>query len=263
MNVKVSYFQIAGFIIKFVFYPCPPSLYTHENTQIFLEEAFQDFLIEEIKNKSIKADYTIEFHHQKMFNILFKDKKQYLLISTNTNRKLKTFYDLSFSQITYLLTKAVNELLVLDGFIIHSSAICKNNLAYLFLGQSGAGKSTIISLLKKKYTPLADDSVIIRKKQNKFFLYQIPVKEKPDFIYKSKNKYAIKKIYFLKKSKELKVEKIKNKEKILTKITRQFWIERPNKNQVKLMLDFIEKNDFYFLYFPKNESLVNNLFTKE
>ena len=263
MNIKVSYFQIAGFIIKFVFYPCSSFLNTQDNTQIFIEEAFQEFLLEEINKKYFKADYTIEFHHREMFNMLFKDKGQYLLISEGNKRKVKTFYDISFAQLTNLLTRVVNELLALDGFIIHSSAICKNNLAYLFLGQSGAGKSTIISLLKKKYTPLADDSVIIRKKQNKFFLYQIPVKEKPDFIYKSKNKYAIKKIYFLKKSKELKVEKIKNKEKILTKIMRQFWIEKPNKNQVKLMLDFIAKNDFYFLYFPKNETLVNNLFTKE
>lgn len=255
---------MAGFIIKFVFYPSIFQSNINENTQILIEEElFKEFLIDKINKKNIKEDYTIEFYSRKKFNIFLREKEHYLLISTGNKRKIKTFYDISIDQLVYLVKRVINELLASNGFIIHASAIGKNNSAYLFLGQSGAGKSTIVNLLKKNFTPLADDSVIIKKEQNKFFLYQIPVKEKPDWINKSKKKYFIKKIYFLKKSAKVKVERIKDREKNLAKIMRQFWIEKPNKNQIKLILDFIAKNDFYLLHFPKNEALVNNFFIRE
>jgi hypothetical protein len=61
-----------------------------------------------------------------------------------------------------------------DGFVLHASAIVRNGKAYLFLGRSGAGKSTAVRLLKQENPSIdiiADNNVFIRKQKDTFLIF--------------------------------------------------------------------------------------------
>jgi len=63
-----------------------------------------------------------------------------------------------------------------NGMILHSSCVTKQNNAYLFLGKSGAGKSTIAELAGEygSYKIIADDLILIRNINNDFYAFSIP-----------------------------------------------------------------------------------------
>ncbi|MEO0185730.1 MAG: hypothetical protein ABIL20_08045, partial [candidate division WOR-3 bacterium] len=61
------------------------------------------------------------------------------------------------------------------------------------------GKSTAMTLLSKKFLPVASDTVIIKKEKKEFYVYQTPFLEKDDWVKKDKKKYPLGKIFFLKK----------------------------------------------------------------
>ncbi len=50
-----------------------------------------------------------------------------------------------------------------DAFIIHAGGVDYSGNGLLFVGHSGAGKSTSVSMMKDKSTILCDDRIIIRK----------------------------------------------------------------------------------------------------
>lgn len=89
----------------------------------------------------------------------------------------------SFSQ-PYLETLALNRLLAerflrnYNAMLFHCSAIKYKNGAYLFTAPSGTGKSTHVSywkrLLGEKAVIINDDKPIIRKIDNKFYVYGSP-----------------------------------------------------------------------------------------
>ena len=83
---------------------------------------------------------------------------------------LTSYYHISISQFQFILRNVIQILLTENnGFILHASACVIDGKASLFTGFSGAGKSTVIKLLKTKYPALADDTVIIQKKGETFF----------------------------------------------------------------------------------------------
>ncbi len=60
-----------------------------------------------------------------------------------------------------------------DAVVLHSAAILKGNEVYIFLGHSGAGKSTV-SALSSDCTVLSDDMAIIKRKNGKYKAYTAP-----------------------------------------------------------------------------------------
>lgn len=57
------------------------------------------------------------------------------------------------------------------GIIVHSLGLVIDSKGYLFVGHSGAGKSTMANLMKKKAVILCDDRNIIRKTADRHILY--------------------------------------------------------------------------------------------
>ncbi|MFA5467236.1 MAG: hypothetical protein WC251_05225 [Candidatus Izemoplasmatales bacterium] len=87
--------------------------------------------------------------------------------------------ELSFSECEYLLFGAYfyNTLLDHDGIMMHASAICLDNHAYLFSGPSGVGKSTHASLWMQIFPRamiINDDKPAIRLADGKCFAYGTP-----------------------------------------------------------------------------------------
>ncbi|MDA3788134.1 MAG: hypothetical protein PF503_06530 [Desulfobacula sp.] len=58
-----------------------------------------------------------------------------------------------------------------QGCIMHSMGLIHKNKGYLFIGHSGAGKSTMAKIMEKKSVILCDDRNIIRKTQTEYSLF--------------------------------------------------------------------------------------------
>lgn len=61
-----------------------------------------------------------------------------------------------------------------DGFVLHSSAIFRDNQAYLFSGPSGAGKSTVIKLTPHPILYSDEMSFLRRGPDGVFYLHHCP-----------------------------------------------------------------------------------------
>jgi hypothetical protein len=91
-------------------------------------------------------------------------------------------------------------LIHVNGLLLHGAAVQKNHQTVLFLGLSGAGKSTITRLCDPEIC-FADDGVVIKYEKNRFYTYRSPFSQTKE---KNKNpdvtKGKIKKIFLLEKS---------------------------------------------------------------
>lgn len=250
------YFQIAGFLIKIIFQKTESSF--HQKTFKKAVTIHFNGFITQINNQ--QPDYCISFIEQNYFEILRKgDKKKHLvnLIDYNSKKSLTSYYHISIAQFEFILRTIIQNLLFQNsGFILHASACLINGEANIFTGFSGIGKSTIIRLLKNNYQILADDSIIIRKIKNTFYLYQTPITDKEWWIKKGSSKYALGKVFFLHQAKIFGIEKQQNKDRILKKILSQFWTaDNINaKRQIPYILEFISHfHHFYQLSFRKEK----------
>jgi len=102
-------------------------------------------------------------------------------------------------------------LFLFDTMLIHSSSIRLRNKTYIFIGERGAGKSTIcLKLAKEGAEIIAEDHTLIRRSKNQFFamgyedLSRI-AKKSEKYIFNAPIKYKIRRIGgFLKKEFPLK-----------------------------------------------------------
>lgn len=212
-----------------------------------------------IIDKPEKIDFTINFVEKGYLEVLYKKKEKKLYMGffeEKNNKEINTFYQISIFQFQVILRHTINKLLAGNGFILHSSASNINGRAFLFTGNNGAGKSTIMKLLKSKYPALADDTVIIKKDNNKYFIYQTPMIEKEWWVKKNNRKLLLEKIYFLKKEKFFKEEIINDKNLLFEKIIKQFWTEDDEyvSEKTKLIYKFTHDFDnFYYFSLTKNK----------
>ncbi len=63
-----------------------------------------------------------------------------------------------------------------DGLLVHCATLRRNGLVYLFVGQSGSGKSTVVALsaAAKRATALGDDLILLRKHAGGWQAYGTP-----------------------------------------------------------------------------------------
>ncbi|MCM8788059.1 MAG: hypothetical protein NC935_08440 [Candidatus Omnitrophica bacterium] len=220
-----------------------------------------------ITDKTKLVNYTIKIIEKKLFEVLLKEKKRFINIYEKKGGKLIiSFYQISLIQFQLILRDIIGELLAQQGgFILHASSIADRNKALIFTGKNSSGKSTMIKLLHPQYKALADDTVIIRKQANQYFFYQTPFIEKEDWIEKASGKYLLKKVFFLRKAKFFKLEKIVDKDYILNRLLKQFWtIDQYGKKQLHYLTQFVAKfNNFYFFYFNKDKEKLIKLLSSE
>lgn len=146
------------------------------------------------------------------------------------------------------------------GIIVHASGMEINGEGVLFMGKSGAGKSTItnIFLTDGNNKVLNDDRIIIRNINNQFLIYGTPwhgdIKEC------SGQKTPLKKIYFIKHGKENRVRELTSIEKVSRLIVFGFttlW----DKEGMRFSLDFCSKISeavpMYELEFLPDESVIS------
>lgn len=257
INKKIN-LLISGFNFEIVLHtPSDKQLYNNFLKNFNYE--YKNFIKDNLKEK---ADITIEIIDGH-FNVLSKklDQKIYKFIyfyKILSSKKILTFYYISIYQFKEIILNLLQKLTINDGFILHASGNLLEQKVILFTGNSGAGKSTAMKLLRNKFTPLYDDSVIVRYVRNTFWAYQIPIDEKYSFIKKNLDCYEIKYFFFIKKGKKCSIQKIEDKNKIINLFSAQFWSDKKYiSKKLEMLIKFVYKNDFFYYFtFPKNKKMM-------
>src|SRR3989338_4469919 len=187
-TVKTINLKIANFPIKLVFHPTDwPANRDHLIQEVlFMLSGFV------VKISPEKTGIKIHFIDRLELNILRNKAGNKHFINFYEYRGKKSyisFYHISIIQLNIIIRTILQNFLAdNNGLIIHGSAVFNGSQAYIFLGRSGAGKSTIMNLLADKYKPLADDTIIIKKENKRYYLYQTPMMDKQAWVKKTSKK---------------------------------------------------------------------------
>lgn len=250
------YINIANFKIKI-------ALTNKENkkTKIEMIDNFKNdltlylkpFIITKPSRYDFKIDVSPEYKLHEILKI-DSNKAYVLAFRTSSTSKITTFYQLGIYEFEYILQGVISHLLnKKNGLSIHGSAVLRGGKADLFVGQSGAGKSTISNILAKNYPKLSDDASYVNWNGKDFYFHNGPEvgkkwNLKPD-------RYLLGNIYFLKKSKTFKIRKIDKNLAFQLLLSSAI---STSKTAVKKQMDFIAKfNNMYYLYFPNDKSILN------
>lgn len=177
----------------------PPMVFYYP-WQLILKRKYAPFLKEKIKPKikiyfksSGRFDFSDKIFksNQPFGQAVFHLGKKEAEISPFLNFP---FFDFFFRYIFGLSLPSFN------GFMFHASSLGKDGKAYIFAGDPGSGKSTIVKL-SRNYQPLADDSTIVRRLGKKFFVFSSPFYEK-EKIKKENLVFPLWGVYFLVKGQE-------------------------------------------------------------
>lgn len=147
--------------------------------------------------------------------------------------------------------------------LMHASAICHDNKGYLFLGDSGAGKSTIAEILEQHFGQkriFSDDRVVIRKKEGKWWVFGTPwngtfPRSRPDGV-------EIGGMYFLEKSDANHAKRPSSLLPRLLPVTfGTWWLPQKMDSYFQFLTEICEQNQFPLedLSFKKDSSAANYL----
>jgi len=208
--LKEFHLGIAGFRIVFNF-RLENKSYSQAISSIM--RYFMPFVIEK---KVDTINYTVEFISRDIHraadntqSIIIKNDTYIKLCSSDVSKKVLTvLFPVGIYGIELVLRMIFFELLPrTHSFCIHASAVISpSGGAYLFLGNSGAGKSTIIHMIGKSFKPLFDDIGFIKKRGSEYYLYVSPYKEKNTYE-KTPKSFLIEKIFFPVKSKHFLIQR--------------------------------------------------------
>jgi len=259
------YFNFLGYIFKISIKAGREFAMARDKFRAEVSNAFIQALVKDGKPK--KVDFYLDVYAPTIIEIISEknDRRVYQNIFTiNSDNRVSCTLQISIYQFRTILW--INFLKILsrnNGFLLHSSAVSVDGNAFIFLGDSGAGKSTTANLLKKFYPTLADDNCVIKKENNKFHLYSTPFPEKISWVRRDATSYDIGKVFFLKKADYFKTEKITNKDIVLKKFVKQGMTGEDVALIMPFILDFISNfDDFYYLYFEKDGDKLKDLLQK-
>ncbi|OIO14401.1 hypothetical protein COV53_06020 [Candidatus Gottesmanbacteria bacterium CG11_big_fil_rev_8_21_14_0_20_37_11] len=259
-NLNIIYLQIAGLNIKIYFTPPrkkTDDYFSYNKLRSTIIQYFGGFVL---TKKPSTINYYIELAKRNLVvsRQIRENKISYSLdFYVEEPNKIVSYQYISLSQLLLLLKQVVNKFTVSYSlFLLHASASGYKGSSLIFTGKPNAGKSTMMSLIKDKYHPLADDSVIIKKNSNSYFMYQTPFIEKNDWVKKTSKVFRIYKIFFLRKSTRYKSTKIIDKSLILRMLMPQLIVTRNNyKISIRRLTEFVRNfDDFYYLYFAKDKN---------
>lgn len=263
-NLEPLYLNISGFNIGLKFKTGDSFSHLEKAFKQQIMHFYQGFLLLEVPEL---IHYQITFFPKNSFETLtnLKLKKHFInFYEEKSNRKINSFFHISILQLQLVLRKAVQSLLTKNkGFIIHASASNIKGEAVIFVGSSGAGKSTAMNMLNPIYPALGDDSAIIKKEGSEYLFYQTHLIEKNSWVKKNYQPFKLTKVFFPKKAQGYRAEKITNKELISKQLLPQLLTEDDSSsNQVQNVLKFADSfHNFYRLHFSLKSTaeLVNTI----
>lgn len=164
------------------------------------------------------------------------------------------------------LSYPLDEVLIINllakgrGLIVHACGVHDGNKGSLFIGTSGAGKSTIANLWKSKKDAviLSDDRIIIRKMDGRFWIYGTPWHGDAGVC--SPERARLERIFFLSHAGENRVEKIEGIDaasKLLVRSFPTFWDKKGMEFTLRFMGELTEEIQCYDLGFLPDESVID------
>ncbi|NMB83900.1 hypothetical protein GYA28_01275 [Candidatus Roizmanbacteria bacterium] len=254
-----EFIRIAGFNIQLIFCRTNFSFFKRRVRQE-INEYVKGFIS---LKKPKKIHYRVKFVENKKTTIFDKSGQVFIHFYGKKENSLTTHYYINDFLFNFILRNILYILLKNEGIILHCSAVKIKKSAVLFLGNSSAGKSTIVSLLKGKYPPLADDLGILKREDGKYYFYQTPFLEKNMNFEKNSEKTIVKEVYFIKKAESIRARRITGRDQILEKLLPQVLFENKSNHlpSLKFLMDFGSSfPDFFTLNFPKNTEALTEFF---
>jgi hypothetical protein len=146
------------------------------------------------------------------------------------------------------------------GVLIHSCGIDNNGAGVLFIGSSGAGKSTIASLVtnRKGIKVLSDDRLIIRKLNGHFWMYGTPWHG--DVKICSPDRAPLERILFLRHAENNSIKKISPSEAMSRLIVCSFptlWDKKGMEFTLEFCAELAQRIPCYELGFVPDESILD------
>ncbi len=260
-QIKQQVFSLANFNISIHFEPFINKLYP----KVLLKELILYSMSNFQTADATYIDAKIQVKDTEYISIA-SSKKQDLYVSIGHFKKNETvtYYHDSFNHFYMVLNEVLSKLLAQhNGFILHASSVSIGDNGIVFLGPSGRGKSTIMNMLKDEMKSLGDDSVIIRKCENDYYLYQTPFIEKEGWIEKNSDKHFVKKIYFIKQGDTIHSEILTKNEttKRMLQLAPDFMKRHPK--MIESLLQFIQESPltlFEELTVPLDKEKVTSYF---
>jgi hypothetical protein len=149
----------------------------------------------------------------------------------------------------------------LNGCYLHSDGVNMDGKGFLFVGHSGAGKSTIATLLQDKAEILCDDRMIVRKWDHGYSIHgnwshgTLPIV--------SANSAPLKAIFFLEQAQENSITLNQNRMDSITRllgclikplVSKDWW-----ENTLSLIEDIVDSVPCYRLRFDKSGEIYHKL----
>jgi hypothetical protein len=249
-------------------------IFNNKNIYLYFKENYltENNFLKDIKNKN------------NLFTIEVNKTNGNFNFDLNNNKIREKFcikYKIDFKDLDFLIRCFISFFLFDKGiFLLHGSALANKDFAYVFIGPSGSGKTTILKIGKKRgFVPMADDTSIIYKNSNNFYI--IPsVFDKTcgsNFIHK---KFKLKKIFFIKKNIKNYLEEINLFKKVILILKNTLFdnfdqgLKRKNENLyhhllanqpfykaflIREIIFLVKKTDLFILNFKKDESFLDIL----
>jgi hypothetical protein len=148
---------------------------------------------------------------------------------------------------------------------VHCAALARNQLGYLFWGDSGAGKSTVVNLCSEG-TVFSDDSPIFLKENGNYFVYPSPfhqLEPKKDLGKEGWTHGAkINGFYFLMKDEQVFLENISTRRAFAMILQRHihffpYLTAKARSNLFDVFLDACKTIPTYYLHFDRNLDVGN------
>lgn len=222
--------SIAGYVIQIIFLPTE-----WEEKKITLIDSINKYYKGFIVKKSHKIDAKIFFNELSGIPFIDNDTKKYSAYFENKrNNVYETYYHISIYELSQLLLIVIMKLLGSKGFLLHASGVETKKGVVLFIGQSGAGKSTTMKMISNRLIPYSDDCVIVKQQKGRFVAYQAPWIEKDIDSIRKYSKYKnIRLLCMLHKKRNFAIKKITYVELLQELIQNTWTINGVSKNNIK------------------------------
>lgn len=258
-SLQLLYLDIAGFNIKIEFHRSTIKI-IRENYINQIRVLYRYFILIKAPRR---IDLFIKFFDTAQIKIFGeKDKLFYInFLKIRESVEIITFYYIHPPYFQLILRYALLDLSKKKNLLLfHASSNIINNEVVLFSGKSGIGKTTVKNTLGEEYNPFSDDIVCIRKVDDKYFCFNTPFFEKnptPNY----NKKFAIKFIFFIKRSSFSKIIQIKNDDRIIEEMFSEVWTEKQYISYtIKNTQSFISSFDNFYFFHIKSINDIKPIF---